>query len=143
MIFRILLKTERNEVLPYLLPASSPTPFLVVEPPCVSLQRGGLSQQAHACGFFFNHISCFTKIRAHPSDSFAGRRRELNAHVLEVLLRFLPRVVVRQSIAWVVRTRDFLELDLPRTILFLKPQLLHLKALDLPSSSAGQDAFHC
>ena len=42
MIFGILLKTGRNEVLPYLLPASSPTPFLVVEPPCVSLPRGGL-----------------------------------------------------------------------------------------------------
>ena len=42
MIFSILLKTGRNEVLPYLSPATSPTPFLVVEPPCVSLPRGGL-----------------------------------------------------------------------------------------------------
>ena len=42
MIFGILLKTGRNKVLPYLLPVSSQTPFLVVEPPCVSLPRGGL-----------------------------------------------------------------------------------------------------
>ena len=42
MIFGTLLKTGRNEVLPYLLPASSPTPWLVVESPCVSLPRCGL-----------------------------------------------------------------------------------------------------
>ena len=77
-----------------------------------------------------HHISCFTKIRAHShSESLAGRRHELNAHVLEVLLRFLPRVVVRQGIAWVVLTGDLLELDLPRRYLFLKPQLLYLKVL--------------
>ena len=79
------------------------------------IAKGWAHQQARACGFCFNHILCFTKIRAHPpSDSFAGRRHELNAHVLEVLLCFLPRVVVRQSIAWVVLTRDLLELYLPR-----------------------------
>ena len=42
MIFGILLKTGRNEVLPYLLLGSSQTPSLVVEPPCVSLPKGGL-----------------------------------------------------------------------------------------------------
>ena len=77
------------------------------------------------------------------SDSFAGRRHELNAHVLEVLIRFLPSVVVRQSIAWVVLTRDLVELNLPRTYLFLKPQLLYLKMPDLPTSSAGLDVDRC
>ena len=78
-----------------------------------------------------------------PSNSFAVRRHELNAHVLEVLVRFLPRVVVRQSIAWVVLTRNLLELDLPRTYLFLKPQLLYLKVLEFPAASAGQHALYC
>ena len=44
-----------------LLPKS---PCLVVQPPCVSSPRGWAPQQARACGFFFNHILCFTKIRA-------------------------------------------------------------------------------
>ena len=59
MIFAILLKTGRKEVLPYLLPASSATPFLVVEPPCVSLPRGGLtSRLAHvACSSITSFVS--------------------------------------------------------------------------------------
>ena len=66
MIFGILLKTGRNEVLPYLLPTSSLTPWMVVQPPCVSLPRSGLSNKlAHVATFSvkFLHSPRFTHKR--------------------------------------------------------------------------------
>ena len=64
MIFGILLKTGRNEVLPYPLPASSPDALLGRGTTMRVIAKGWAPQQARACGFFFNHILCFTKIRA-------------------------------------------------------------------------------
>ena len=67
MTFGILLKTGRNEVLPYLLPASSATPFMVVEPPRVSLPRGGLPNR-------LAHVAS-SSITSFVSPRFAHRFR--------------------------------------------------------------------
>ena len=79
MIFGVLLKTGSNEVLPYLLPASSPTPFLVVEPPCVSLPRGGLPNRlAHVASSsttsFFHQDSRTVSARVSTMSSVGVRK---------------------------------------------------------------------
>ena len=75
-----------------------------------------------------------------PSAKSPGRQQLLNAHMLEVFLRILFSVVVRQSITGVAFERDSLEVNFSRTHLLLEPELFHLQVLHSLASTARQDS---